>query len=78
VGSLVAAGVVLRGDEDQPRPGFHRPQLRLRGAAAGLQNAEHSRIGREDANSNGERYREAENQRHEERNHNQPPFANWQ
>jgi hypothetical protein len=48
----------------------------LRSAAAGLQDAEYQGIGRENADSNRERYRNAENERHEERNHGQPPLLN--
>jgi len=75
---LVAAGVVLRRHENQAGSRFDRPQLLLGCPAASLQDSDDSRISREHANSNGERNRKAENQRHEERNHNQPPFTNWQ
>ena len=65
MGSLVAAGMVLRGHQDQPRSCIRGPQLLLRRPPTGLQYSEYSRIGRENANSNGERYSEAEYQRHE-------------
>jgi hypothetical protein len=39
-----------------------------------MQDAEDCDVSGEDANSNGEHYCEAENERHEERNHDQPPY----
>jgi len=73
---LVAAGMVLRRHENQAGSCFRLPRLLLRGTAASLQDPEDCRISSEHANSNGEHYRKAQNQRHEKRNHNQPPFAN--
>src|SRR5579862_5957722 len=61
--------MVLRRHEKQPWTGFHRPWLR--GTATSLQDPKDCRISCEHANSNGEHYRDAENQRHEERNHSQ-------
>ena len=64
---LIAAGVILRRHQNQPRTRFRGPHLRR--PAASLQNADYRRISGEHANPNGERYREAKNQRHEVRNH---------
>jgi hypothetical protein len=63
--------MVLRWHENQPGSGFHRRLLRRVGA--GLQDSDNSGVSRDDANSNRGHYRYAENQRHEERNHGQPP-----
>jgi hypothetical protein len=71
---LIAAGVILGRHQNQPRTRFRRPHLRRR--AARLQNADYRRISREYANPDGEDYREAENQRHEERNHDQSTLLN--
>ena len=70
---LIATGMVLRRHENQPRTRLRRPHLRR--PSASLENADHCRISREHANSNGEHYCEAENQRHEERNHDQTTFT---
>jgi hypothetical protein len=74
LGRLIPASMVLRRHENQPWAGFRGTLLQLRSPSASLQNADHRYISREHANSNGERYREAQNQGHEERNHNQPPL----
>jgi hypothetical protein len=70
---LVAAGVVLRRHENQPRARFRRSLLRLRRPATSLQDAEDCQVSGEDANSDGCDYGDAENERHEERNQDQPP-----
>jgi hypothetical protein len=74
---LVAAGVVLRGHQNQPRTRLRGPLL-LRGPSARLQYPEDRDVSREDANSDGRNYCHAKDQRHEKRNHNQPPFINLQ
>jgi hypothetical protein len=70
--SLVATGVIVRRHENQPRASFG--EAGLRGTPAGLQDADNHGIGRENTDPNGECYRNAENERHEERNHGQPPL----
>lgn len=72
-GCLVAAGVVLRRHKKQARFRFHGQLLRC--ASASLQDADDCGISRDDANSNRGNYRNAENQRHEKRNHG-PPCLN--
>ena len=71
---LVAAGVVLRGNEDQSA-GFRRALPQLRCAAAGLQDANDCEVSRQDADSHRSGYREAKNQRHEERNQDRPTLS---
>jgi hypothetical protein len=67
---------VLRGDKNQARARFRwtRLLLLLGSSAEGMQDANNCRISRQNANSNGGDHREAENQRHEERNQDQPPY----
>jgi hypothetical protein len=72
---LVAAGVVLRGHENQPRAGIGSSLLRC--AAKGMQDADDYGISGDDANSDGHYDGEAENQRHEERNQGQPPYLEF-
>jgi hypothetical protein len=67
-GFLVPAGVVLRRHENQSVSCF-RGRLWLRGSATHFKNADHGHVRGEDANPNGHSYRNAENQRHEKRNH---------
>jgi hypothetical protein len=67
---LIAAGMILRRHENQSGFYFRRP---LRCTAASLQDADNRGVRRNDADSNRGDYRNAENQRHEERNHGQPP-----
>jgi hypothetical protein len=49
IAGLVAAGVVLRGNQNQARAG----QGRLRGGAEGVQDADDGGVAREDAKPNG-------------------------
>jgi hypothetical protein len=72
-GFLVAAGVVLCGDENQPRTPFCGTRLLLRGSAKGMEDADDQGISGQDADSDRGDYREAENERHEERDQDQPP-----
>ncbi len=67
---LVAAGVVLGGHENEAGSSFGGT---LRGAAASLQDADDRGVSRDDTNSNRGYYSNAENQRHEERNHGHHP-----
>jgi len=67
---LVAAGVVLRGNQNQPRANRFRPHR----ATEGGEDAENDRIGGEDAGADRGKNSEAENERHKERNHDQPTF----
>ena len=62
--------MILGRHEKQAGPGFNRW---LRSAAAGLEDTDDCSVGCDDANSNRSYHREAENQRHEERNQDQPP-----
>jgi hypothetical protein len=72
-GRLVAAGVVLCRYENQARPRFRRT---LQGCLAkGLQNADDGCIGCADAKPNGRDHGDAENKKHEERIHGQPPLG---
>jgi hypothetical protein len=67
--------VVLRGNENQSWAFFGGTRLLLlRSSAEGVQDADDRGISGQNANSNGGDYREAENQRHEERNQDQPPY----
>jgi hypothetical protein len=68
---LVAAGVVLSGHENEPRTRFRA--LLLRRSAKGMENANDCDISRDHADSDREDYGDAENQRHEERDQDQPP-----
>jgi hypothetical protein len=66
---------VLRGDKNQARASFRWTRLLLLGSSAeGMQDANDCGISRQNANSNGGYHREAENERHEERNQDQPPY----
>src|SRR5579863_341544 len=64
-GFLVAAGVVLRGDQHQPRA----RRLGLRLPADCVQDAHEGRVSGENSETYGGDYGEAENERHEERDH---------
>ena len=68
--TLVPAGVVLRRHENEPWAAFGGAMLRR--AATYIQNANDCDISRQNADANRGGYGEAENQRHEERNHSQP------
>jgi hypothetical protein len=68
---LVSAGVILRGHENQARFCFCGQTLRR--TTASFQNANDGCISRDHTNSDRSNYGDAENQRHEERNHGQPP-----
>ena len=72
VGLSVAAGVILRGYQNQSRARLSRSQLRR--AATSLQDAENGYVSGEDADADRGNHGDAENQRHEERNHDQPPL----
>ena len=65
--------MVLRGDENQVRACFCR--LRLRLAATGMEDANDCEVSRQYADPDGSGYSEAEDQRHEQRNHKRPPFS---
>jgi len=69
--------VVLRGNKNQAWASFRGLLLwsQVRSAAKGMQDADDSRISGNDANADGYDYSKAENQRHEERNHGQPPLS---
>jgi hypothetical protein len=73
---LVAAGVVLRRNQHQAWTNFRGPRCLLRCPAKGMQDADDRRVSNEYANTHGEHYREAENERHEERDQDQPPYKN--
>ena len=64
--------MVLRRHQNQSCPCFGGPWLRCR--AAGLQDANDRGVGRDDANPDRSDHGKAENQRHEERNQDQPPY----
>jgi hypothetical protein len=49
----------------------------MRSPATSLQDAKNGYVSREDANSNGGDYSNAENQRHEERNQDRPPYQEF-
>lgn len=66
--SLVAAGVVLRGDQDQARAA----RFRLRVAAEGVQDADDRDIGGENAQAHGCDYGDEEEYGHNERDHGRP------
>ena len=63
--------MVLRRHENQPRARFRGTLLRR--ASKGMQDADDHDISGDDANSDGYDYGNAENQRHEERDQDQPP-----
>jgi hypothetical protein len=63
--ALVAAGVILRRDQDQARA----RRLRLRLVADCVQNPHEGRVSGENAKTHGYDYRDAQDQRHEERDH---------
>jgi len=71
-GRLVPADMVLRRHENQLRAHFR--WLRLRRAATGMQDANDCEVSRQYADPDGSGYSEAEDQRHEERTQNRPPF----
>jgi hypothetical protein len=70
---LIAASVVLRRHENQP--GTCGGMALLRGSAEGMQDADDCDISRDDADSDGYDYGQAENDGHQERDHGQPPLA---
>jgi hypothetical protein len=70
--SLIAAGVVLCRYKNQP--GFRGREPWQRGLTKRIQDANDNAISGSDTNSNRSHNRNAENERHEERNHNQPPL----
>jgi hypothetical protein len=69
---LIAAGVILRRHENEPRAAFGGSLLRR--AATDVQNSDDCYVSREHADADRSGYGEAKNQRHEERNHGQPPL----
>jgi hypothetical protein len=71
----IPTGMVLRSHQNQPRSCF---RTLLRRSTASLQNADDCGIRRDDANSNRSYHGNAEYQRHEERNHGQPPCLKFQ
>ena len=71
-GFLVAAGVVLGRDENEPRTRLSA--LLLRGAAEGLEDTDHCKVRRDYADSDRYNHRHTENERHEERDQDQPPL----
>jgi hypothetical protein len=68
---LVAAGVVLVRHQNQPRRSFRGPLFGR--SAASLQDADNRGVGRDNTNPDRSYHGKAENQRHEKRNHDQPP-----
>src|SRR5258708_25977433 len=72
-GRLVAAGVVLRGDQYEARTLGSR--LSLRRLAKSLQNSDDGSISGTDAEAHGRNHGNAENEKHEERIHGQPPLS---
>jgi hypothetical protein len=64
--------MVLRGDQYEARTLGSR--LSLRRLAKSLQNSDHGSISGSDAEAYGRDHGDAENQKHEERIHNQPPL----
>jgi hypothetical protein len=74
---LVPADMVLRRHENQLRARFCRLglRLRLRRAPTGMEDANDGEVSRKYADPDRSGYGEAEDQRHEERNHNRPPFS---
>jgi hypothetical protein len=73
---LVAAGVVLRRHENQPRARRCLPLLRC--AAKGLEDADDRKVGRDDTDSDGYDDGHTENERHEERDQDQPPCQKFE
>ena len=65
--------MMLRGHQHQARARFLGTPLR----GERIQDAEDRGIRREDTNSNREHHCEAKDDRHEERNHGQPTFFNF-
>ena len=72
-GFLVTAGVVLCRHENQPRTPFCGTRSLLGRSAEGMEDADDQGISGQDADSDRGDYREAENERHEERDQDQPP-----
>ena len=66
--NLVAAGVVLRGDQDQS----WATRFRLRVAAEGVQDADDRDIRGENADADGRDYGDEEEDGHNERDHGRP------
>ena len=73
VWGLVAAGVVLCGHQYQSRP--LRGGLDPRRPVKRVQDADYGGVRGEDAEAHGGHYGKAENERHEKRNHVQPPLS---
>lgn len=69
ISRLVAAGVVLRGDQDQAGPGRNR--LRPGRSSKGEQDSGDGEVGGEDAESDRGDYGEEEDQGHEEYGHDE-------
>lgn len=69
--NLVAAGVVLGGNEHQARASW----LRLRIASEGLQDADDSDIGGENSEADGCEDGQEQNDGHKKRDHDQPTFT---
>jgi hypothetical protein len=65
--------VLLRGNQNQARAPFGGTRFLLGSSAEGMQDADDQGIRGQDANSNRGDYREAENERQEERDQDQPP-----
>lgn len=71
---LVAAGVRLRGHQNQPGPELH--SLRPRSMRASLQDSDYNSIRGNNSHGNGSDDGRAKDKRHEKRNHNRPPCPN--
>jgi hypothetical protein len=71
---LIPAGVVLRRHKNEPRAPLRGTMLRR--AAAHFKNAKDCQISRQHADADRGGYGNAENQRHEKRNHDQSPLLN--
>ncbi len=74
-GRLIATGVILVGYEDQA--GSCRGGWLFGGAAASLQDPDHRSVSPDDTNSNRCDYRNTENKRHEERNHDTTTLSRY-
>lgn len=70
-GRLVAAGVVLRGHQDEAWAG----RLRLAAMAECAQDSDDGDISGKDSKSNGGDHGKGENKRHEQRNHGNQPLT---
>ena len=67
----VAAGVILRGDQDKPRPRGFRPGV----SSKGMQDTENGRVGSQDSQAHGSYYGEAQNEGHKKRIHVNQPYG---